>query len=229
MCEYTYTSLLFSLLQYNSFPIHCAVMGGNLALLKWLIDDRCCPIRYVRSSGRLKGKNAPFPLLTSRGRSMLGIALTDKRVATTYKVDIIRYLVVQKGMSLFEEKDLSMSTALLALTAVLNRLPTDPSSGAQSQVDQGIIASVSAAVNDTDASTNNGTNNQAESQLDGHATVLPPSDTDPREDGTAVNDVSCPRLFDILKMQDLSHNNTAASFEMSFLSVAVHNLFRQPN
>lgn len=26
------------------FPVHCAAAGGNLTLLTWLVEDRCCPV-----------------------------------------------------------------------------------------------------------------------------------------------------------------------------------------
>ncbi|CAN0390947.1 unnamed protein product, partial [Ectocarpus sp. 13 AM-2016] len=25
-------------------PVHCAASGGNLNILAWLVDDRCCPL-----------------------------------------------------------------------------------------------------------------------------------------------------------------------------------------
>ncbi|CAN0512268.1 unnamed protein product, partial [Discosporangium mesarthrocarpum] len=25
-------------------PVHCAAIGGNLNLLVWLLEDRCCPL-----------------------------------------------------------------------------------------------------------------------------------------------------------------------------------------
>lgn len=42
-------------------PVHCAASGGNLELLRWLVEDRHCPVRdtmdvrfrYVETSFRL--------------------------------------------------------------------------------------------------------------------------------------------------------------------------------
>ncbi|CAN0181243.1 unnamed protein product, partial [Hapterophycus canaliculatus] len=29
---------------HNELPVHCAAAGGNLNILAWLVDDRCCPL-----------------------------------------------------------------------------------------------------------------------------------------------------------------------------------------
>jgi hypothetical protein len=93
------------------------VLGGNLDLLKWLVEEpNCCPLRSIRISGR-KGESKVVPVVTSKGRSLLMLAMEKNHV------DIVRYLVVDKNMPLSEEKSLTMATALAALDAVLRLLP----------------------------------------------------------------------------------------------------------
>jgi hypothetical protein len=96
-------------------PIHCAVEGGSHDIVRWLIDYHFCPVKLVRT-GSKKAKQSPDVLIqTSRGRSVLSIAIGR------LKVDILRYLVVECGVSIFEAKDLQ--TSLRALEASLMALP----------------------------------------------------------------------------------------------------------
>ena len=104
----------------NSYPVHCAVLGGSLSLLKWLVDDHCCPLRSLRVGGRRQSRGSYTPILTSRGRSLLGIAMENRNL------EIIRYLVADKNMSLTEEKGLSIETTIQILDAALHRLPSNP-------------------------------------------------------------------------------------------------------
>ncbi len=100
------------------FPIHCAVEGGNLEIVHWLMDEHFCPIKVVRTGSNKnsrQGSGYDVPILTSKGRSVLAIALQG------LKVDILRYLVVEKGVSVYEMKDLKYS--LQALEAVLHAFP----------------------------------------------------------------------------------------------------------
>jgi hypothetical protein len=99
-------------------PIHAAVEGGNLELVRWLMDDHFCSIKVVRtgSGKKLKrGGSADQPILTSKGRSVLSIAVGGLHV------DILRFLVVDCGVSIYESKDLKSS--LRVLEAVLLALP----------------------------------------------------------------------------------------------------------
>jgi hypothetical protein len=101
-----------------TYPIHSAVEGGNINIVRWLMDDHFCPIKVIRTGSSKKpkrGGSADLPILTSKGRSVLGIAMSGLHV------DILRYLVIECGVSIYESKDLKGS--LRALEAVLLALP----------------------------------------------------------------------------------------------------------
>jgi hypothetical protein len=95
-------------------PIHCAVQGGNLDIVRWLIEDHFCPIKTIRSMKQKKG-GVDLLVRTSKDRTVLSIAVS------ALHVDILRYLVVDCGVSIYESKDLKAS--LRALEAVLLALP----------------------------------------------------------------------------------------------------------
>jgi hypothetical protein len=84
-----------SFVVYNRFPVHCAVMGGNLACLQWLVDTHLCPISVHKElkSGR------PHSLQTSACRTLLDLAMTGRP-----KVDILVYLI-HKGLSIHDVKN----------------------------------------------------------------------------------------------------------------------------
>jgi len=106
------------------YPVHCAVIGGSLQLLRWLVDEHCCPIKSVRVSGISKDKAGKYtPIVTSRGRSLLGIAMENSHI------DIVRYLVVKKGISLLGEKDITSEMLAQNLEAVLWMVPDQVSNG----------------------------------------------------------------------------------------------------
>lgn len=111
----------------------CAALGGNLELLKWLVDDNCCPIKSVRVSGRSRDSSNSFTeISTSKGRSLLGIALENRNVG------IVRYLVVEKGIQLSGEKDITMDTLCRNLDLVLRLLPEDAATGNSSENAHGL-------------------------------------------------------------------------------------------
>jgi len=102
------------------YPVHCAVLGGDLRLLRWLVDDNCCPIKSLRVSGGGRDSSGTYtPIVTSRGRSLLGIAMEHM------KIDILRYLVIQKGISIAGEQDITFEMLQRNLDQVLRFLPEE--------------------------------------------------------------------------------------------------------
>ena len=99
-------------------PIHCAVEGGSIILLKWLVDVHYCPIKRIRTGNRNKTQHAEELIATSKGRTVLEIAMSGQ------KVDILRYLINEKNLSILGLKDLHSSLA--ALEVVLKSIPTFP-------------------------------------------------------------------------------------------------------
>ena len=99
------------------YPIHCAVSGGNIDIVRWLIEDHFCPIKVVLtgSTKPKRGGSSEQLILTSSSRSVLTIAMEGLHV------DILRYLVVENNVSIYSTKDLKSS--LRALEAVLLALP----------------------------------------------------------------------------------------------------------
>ena len=99
-----------------TYPIHCAVEGGNIEIVRWLVDGHHCPIKKVQAGTKKARRGAPESLITtSRNRHVLSIAIQR------LQVDMIRYLVVDCGVSIHESTDLECS--LRALEAALMRLP----------------------------------------------------------------------------------------------------------
>ena len=101
----------------SMYPIHCAAEGGNIQILRWLIDDHFCPIKVHLTSKKSTNTNtmALSPIRTSKGRTVLSIAIES------LKVEMMRYLVVELGISIYECKDLRPT--LSALEAALSALP----------------------------------------------------------------------------------------------------------
>ncbi len=67
----------------------------------------------IGNGERAYRKNGYRPILTSKSRSLLNIALSNN------SVDIIRYLVLEKDMVLQEEKTLPVETLLEAIDSIL--------------------------------------------------------------------------------------------------------------
>lgn len=102
------------------FPVHCAAMGGSLDLLIWLVDVHLCPYsvqRHVRT-GR------PLSVQTSAERTLIDIAMTGKP-----KLDILRYLVAEKNLSIADTKDSKLAPrtleALLRAGIMIAKPPTE--------------------------------------------------------------------------------------------------------
>jgi hypothetical protein len=85
------------------------------------VDEHCCPLRSIRiSDGKQKDSSGSYtPILTSKGRSLLSIALGNRNIG------IVRYLVVEKRMLLSAEKGLSVETLVQNLDLVLRILPEE--------------------------------------------------------------------------------------------------------
>ena len=77
------------------FPVHCAVMGGNVNLVKWLVEKEDCPLSVRRDSksGML------CSIQTSARRTLVDLAMTGKP-----KIEILSYLI-QKNLSALDTKD----------------------------------------------------------------------------------------------------------------------------
>lgn len=121
-------------------PIHCAVEGGSEELLRWLVDVHYCPIYDMSSSAEKsdsgiivavndvaeKFKNlAPLTntakekeysflptLKTSKGRSLINIAMMAKHVG------IIKYLINEKKVSVYEVHDLKLALGAVEALAM---------------------------------------------------------------------------------------------------------------
>lgn len=99
------------------YPVHCAVLGDSLDLLRFLVDDHCCPIQSARgTSGR---SSQPYvPIATSKGRSLLGMALANENL------EIVRYLLIEKGVDVATEPGVTMDLLCRNFLKVLHFLPS---------------------------------------------------------------------------------------------------------
>jgi hypothetical protein len=98
-----------------------AIIGGNVKTIRWLLSEHYCPLKVdVKSKGKVKA----VPIETSKGRSPLRLAIMLKNE------DILKFLVAEQGLSLFEE-DLKTDYrwVLAHLTNTLHRVPYETSSG----------------------------------------------------------------------------------------------------
>ena len=114
---YVSTHLLrISLSTLHRFPVHCAVMGGSLNLVRWLVDTHLCPISVLRNA-----KGQLLSVQTSACRTLLDLAMSGKKP----KTDILFYLV-SKGLSIHDVKDTTLAPKTLEamLKAGLDRPPS---------------------------------------------------------------------------------------------------------
>ncbi len=107
-------------------PIHCAAEGGSLEILQWLVEIHFCPLKRIRTSNRNKSQHTDELITTSKGRSVLEIAMANQNV------DILRYLVNDKNVDVTGVKDLGI--ALKALEAVLRAPPYIENDGSAGQL-----------------------------------------------------------------------------------------------
>mmetsp|Transcript_1133 Transcript_1133/g.2114 ORF Transcript_1133/g.2114 Transcript_1133/m.2114 type:complete len:393 (+) Transcript_1133:1-1179(+) len=117
----------FGLIKHEAmFPVHCAVLGGNVTTLQWLVDKHACPISMNRTStGRLQS------VQTSAGRSLIDLAMTGKP-----KLEVLRYLVMEKNLSVMDTKDPSLAPRTLEalLRAGVSRESAEASIAPQGRV-----------------------------------------------------------------------------------------------
>lgn len=109
------------------FPIHCAVIGGSLELVKWMVDGHLCPI----SANADPKTNQPLSVQTSANRTLMDLAMTGKP-----KYDILSFLL-QKGLSISDAKHPELASRCLE-----NLLKSGYSSGALSSVPIGNLVEV---------------------------------------------------------------------------------------
>ncbi|KAL7439249.1 hypothetical protein ACHAXH_008414 [Discostella pseudostelligera] len=120
-----------------SFPIHCAIEGMSEMLVRWLVDVQHCPIHVISTgntkrvgimsvagikslaSGNEKRHEFVPTLKTSMGRSIIDIAMK------TQHVGILRYLINEKNVSVYEVEDLELALgAVEALSKASTSLDT---------------------------------------------------------------------------------------------------------
>lgn len=103
------------------YPVHCAVLGGNLNVFKWLVESLYCPIDTIKRnpSKLLQPKNMNIVLekhvLTSQGKTVLELAMEAQELGILY------YLVIERGVSVLQCRNLHV--ALRAFETALRHLP----------------------------------------------------------------------------------------------------------
>lgn len=103
------------------YPVHCAILGGNLSSFKWLIESLKCPINSKRRRSpnlmmiTKKGIYGGEQVLTSLGKSVLDLAME------TQELGVLHYLIIEKGENIKEYKNLDV--ALRTLETSLRHLP----------------------------------------------------------------------------------------------------------
>lgn len=93
------------------YPIHFAVLGRSIEVIKWLIDIRCVPLK---SSKKKRNSSRDGTITTSKGRSVLDMAVAS------HDIDIVRYMVVEKNISILKYRDIG--SALATLDNALRRI-----------------------------------------------------------------------------------------------------------
>lgn len=99
----------YSVYAHHAYPVHYAVLGGNLDILRWLMDvKRCSSVNVTQK----------VPLATQTGWTLLGLA------AYCGHVEMIHYLVHQKRCSVTEIKDVvTLQRAMHALLKLPGPMP----------------------------------------------------------------------------------------------------------
>ena len=80
------------------FPIHCAVLGGSIELVKWLAETHLCPLSVAHDTktGR------KLSVQTSASRTLLDLAMQGRP-----KTEILGFLF-SKGLSATDVKDAAL-------------------------------------------------------------------------------------------------------------------------
>eukprot|EP01036_Dinobryon_divergens_P023398 gene23399-31740_t len=125
----------FSLFASGAYGVHFAAMGGNLSLLKWLVESEHCPI--FTKSGAEKA-----PLTTTSGMTVFAIA------AKHGYLDMMRYLARERGCSVTEIKDVDYLQRGLHVALELSGPlpPFQPTKKRQKVKDEEILFTVSGKV-----------------------------------------------------------------------------------
>ena len=101
----------------DMLPIHCAIKGKSEKLVRWLVDIQYCPLQMFATSNK-GSKSSYLPSLkTSKGKSILDLAMECQDCG------ILRFLVKEKELSIFEVKDLNV--LLAAMDALLKEEPSN--------------------------------------------------------------------------------------------------------
>ena len=96
----------------SMFPVHCCTLGGNLELLKFLVDGQKCPLSIKRDP---KGKM--LSIKTSNDRTLIDLAMVGKP-----KLDVLGYLI-RKGLTISDLADPSLTARTLEALLKSDLLP----------------------------------------------------------------------------------------------------------
>ncbi len=112
--------LMFFVDWCHRYPVHCAILSGNLALFKWLVDTLHCPINTNKRKLLVPPTGPLAPLIneqviTLKGKSVLDIAMEAQELGILY------FLIIEKRVNIMRFKNLNV--ALRTLEATLRHLP----------------------------------------------------------------------------------------------------------
>jgi hypothetical protein len=95
------------------FPVHCAVLGGSMELLQWLVEGNLCPISVKNhpKTGRM------LSVQTTVGRTLLDLAMTGRP-----KINTLMYLI-QKGLCVDDVKDSALVSKTLEVIMKSGGIP----------------------------------------------------------------------------------------------------------
>lgn len=106
----------------SMFPVHCCTIGGNVELLKWLVETQQCPVSVKRSK---EGKM--LSVKTSSDRTLIDLAMTGRP-----KLDILMYLV-HKGLSIQDCTDNNLTSRTLEALLKAGLVPNGPAACAMNK------------------------------------------------------------------------------------------------